>query len=217
MGVIINAIKEQKQSEKNNRIMSVILSFIVGYRNNESGPHILHVEQITEFLLDELEKETSLYKFTKEDKRNIVLASGMHDIGKLCIDENILNKPGKLTHDEYEEMKKHTTCGAMMIESMNLYKDEPLIQFIHDVTLEHHERYDGKGYPNNLVGDNIHIWSQIVGLADVYDALVSNRVYKDAYAHNIAVEMILNNECGMFNPLLIDCFLNIKEDIADLY
>lgn len=208
---------QNTEDEKTNKLLSIILSFVVGYRNNESAAHILHVEQITELMINKLEKINPNYKFTNEEKKDIVIAAGLHDIGKLCIDDDILNKPGKLTPEEFDEMKKHTTFGGQMMDSLTLYQDEPLIKMVHDVCLEHHERFDGKGYPLGKMGDEIHIWSQVVGIADVYDALVSNRVYKDAYAHDKAVEMILNNECGVFNPMLLDLFIEIKEDIRNLY
>lgn len=212
-------MKENKitTDEKTNQMMSVILSFIVGYRNNESGPHILHVEQITEILLNELEKENENYKFTKEEKKDIILAAGMHDIGKLCIDDAILNKPGRLTQEEFEEMKKHTTYGGQMMESLDVYQGELLTKYIYDICMEHHERWDGNGYPLGKKGDEINIYSQIVGLADCYDALVSNRVYKNAYAHEKAIDMLFKDECGVFNPLILKCFMNVKTEIRQLY
>ncbi len=199
-----NEIKEQ--IDENNKIslmMTTVLSHIVEYRNNESGPHVLHVENITSMLLDEIERISDKYCFTSEDKKNIANASALHDIGKIGIDEKILNKPAKLTNEEYKEMKRHTLIGAEMIDKLEIYKDEPLIHYIHDICRWHHERWDGGGYPDNLKGDEIPICAQVVALADVYDALTSKRVYKDAYTHEKAIEMILNNECGVFNPILL--------------
>ncbi len=209
--------QQMEERDKVSNMMSVILSYIVGYRNNESGPHVLHVEQITEFLLDELKTISNKYSFSEEDKRNIVGAAGMHDIGKLGVDEKILNKPGKLTKEEFEIMKTHTLIGASMMQNMDLYKDEPFVQYVYKITRWHHERWDGKGYPDGLKGDDIPICAQLVSLADVYDALVSKRVYKEGYTHDIAVEMILNGECGTFNPLLLQCLMNIKERIKTIY
>lgn len=211
-------IRQQiNRTDATSRMMSIIFSYIVGYRNHESGPHVLHVEQITEILLEKLVEKDHSYFFTEYDKKNIVAASGMHDIGKLGIDEKILNKPGKLTEAEFEEVKQHTLIGARMLQSMELYRDEPLVKYAYNICRWHHERYDGKGYPDGLIGDEIPIEAQIVSLADVYDALVSKRVYKDEYTHVEALNLILNGECGKFNPLLIECLLDAKGEIKNTY
>lgn len=143
----------------------------------------------------------------------IVTASSLHDIGKIGIAESILNKPGRLTDEEFEIMKTHTLIGASILEKMELYQDEPLVQIARDICRWHHERYDGRGYPDGLKGDQIPISVQVVALADVYDALVSERVYKKAYSHEQALRMILNGECGAFNPLLLQCLMDIKDKI----
>lgn len=212
-----NEIKEQ--IDENNKIslmMTTVLSHIVEYRNNESGPHVLHVENITSMLIDEIERCSDKYCFTLEDKKNIVNASALHDIGKIGIDEKILNKPGKLSNEEYEEMKRHTLIGAEMIDKLEVYKEEPLVHYIHDICRWHHERWDGRGYPDKLKGDEIPICAQVVALADVYDALVSKRVYKDAYTHEQAVEMILNKECGVFNPILMDALKSCSTRLKNI-
>ncbi len=213
-------LKVREQMEENDKIsnmMSYILSFVVGYRNNESGPHVMHVEQITEIIIDEINMTTTKYYISPSEKKIIVTAAGMHDIGKIGIDEKILNKPGKLTNEEYEEMKRHTIIGANMMSSMTMYTTEPFVNMVYTICRWHHERWDGKGYPDKLVGDNIPIAAQIVSLADVYDALVSPRVYKPGYSHQKAVEMILNNECGSFNPVLLKCLMGSKDRIRRLY
>ena len=143
----------------------------------------------------------------------IFIASSFHDIGKIGIDEKILNKPGRLTAEEFNEMKKHTLIGASMLSKMERYKEEPLIDIAYQICRWHHERYDGSGYPDGLVGDEIPISAQIVSLADVYDALISERAYKKGFTHERAIEMILSGECGIFNPILIECFMEIEPKI----
>ena len=145
----------------------------------------------------------------------ITTASALHDIGKMGIDENILNKPGRLTKEEFEEMKKHTLIGASMLKSLELYQDEKLVQIAYQICRWHHERYDGRGYLDGLKGDEIPISAQVVSMADVYDALTSKRVYKEAYSHDRAMEMILNEECGVFNPLLLECLEELSDEIKD--
>ena len=143
----------------------------------------------------------------------IVCSALLHDIGKIGIDDKILNKPGKLTKDEFEIIKTHTLIGARMLEDMEVYKNEPLVKMAYQICRWHHERYDGMGFPDGLKGDDIPISAQVVALADVYDALVSDRVYKKAYSHEKAIQMILNGECGAFNPILLECLLDIQDRI----
>ncbi len=202
-----------EERERNSRVVMSIISHVVENRNGESGPHVIHVEQITEILLDKLTELTDAYNLTKEDKKEIVLASSLHDIGKIGIDEKILNKPGKLTQEEYEIMKTHTTLGATMVRQVQLEEDDSLIQYVYEICRWHHEKWDGKGYPDGLKGNYIPISAQVVSIADVYDALVSERVYKKAYSHETAIQMIINGECGEFNPLLKDCLLACQEKI----
>lgn len=202
-----------EERERNSRVVMSIISHVVENRNGESGPHVIHVEQITEILLDKLTELTDAYNLTKEDKKEIVLASSLHDIGKIGIDEKILNKPGKLTQEEYEIMKTHTTLGAAMVRQVQLEEDDSLIQYVYEICRWHHEKWDGKGYPDGLKGNYIPISAQVVSIADVYDALVSERVYKKAYSHETAIQMIINGECGEFNPLLKDCLLACQEKI----
>lgn len=207
-------IREQiEEREKNSRVVTSIISRVVENHNGESGPHVIHVEQITEIILNRLTELTDMYKLSKEDKKQISLASALHDIGKIGIDEKILNKPGKLTEEEYEIMKTHTTIGAIMIRQVQMEEDDTLIQFAYEICRWHHEKWDGRGYPDGLKGNYIPISAQVVSIADVYDALVSERVYKKAYSHEKAIEMIINGECGEFNPVLIQCLKDCSDRI----
>ena len=201
------------EKEKNNQMMVEVLSQIVEFRNGESGLHVLHIKVLTEMLLEEILKKTDRYRLTPELCQRISIASSFHDIGKIGIDEKILNKPGRLTVEEFNEMKKHTLIGASMLSKMERYKEEPLIDIAYQICRWHHERYDGRGYPDGLVGDEIPISAQIVSLADVYDALISERAYKKGYTHERAIEMILSGECGIFNPILVECFMEIEPKI----
>ena len=146
--------------------------------------------------------------------REIGVAGLLHDIGKTKVPTNILNKPGKLNNQEFEIMKQHTLIGAQMLDSLEMYHDEEMMKYAYEICRWHHERYDGKGYPDGLKGEEIPLSAQVVSLADVYDALVSDRVYKKAYSHEKAMEMILNGECGMFNPLLLECLVEIQDKVC---
>lgn len=201
------------EKERNNRMMIGILSQIVEFRNGESGLHVVHINLITQLLLEQLMKKTGKYQLSWEDRFLIATASAIHDIGKIGIAECILNKPGKLTKEEFEIMKTHTLIGAQMLDNLNMYQNEKLVKFAYEICRWHHERYDGKGYPDGLVGEEIPISAQVVSLADVYDALVSERVYKKAFSHEKALEMIQNGECGTFNPLLLQCLLDAQDKI----
>lgn len=212
MALVSDQIHEK---EKNSQMMVEVLSQIVEFRNGESGLHVLHIKVLTEMLLEGILQKTDRYRLTPELCQMISIASAFHDIGKIGIDEKILNKPGRLTKEEFEIMKQHTLIGASMLSKMERYKDEPLIEISYQICRWHHERYDGKGYPDGLVGDEIPISAQIVSLADVYDALVSERVYKKGFSHERAMEMILGGECGQFNPTLIECFVEIQDKIKE--
>lgn len=201
------------EKEKSSRMMVSILSQIVEFRNGESGLHVRHINILTEMLLDRLMQKTGRYHLNWNEQYLITLASSLHDIGKIGIDEKILNKPGRLTAEEFEEMKKHTVIGEEILCSLELYQNELLVKVAREICRWHHERYDGNGYPDGLKGEEIPISAQVVSLADVYDALVSDRVYKKAYSHEKAIRMILNGECGVFNPLLLECMLDIEDKI----
>lgn len=211
---LINLVTSQiYEKEKNNRMMVSILSQIVEFRNNESGKHVLHLQTITKLLMESLGRKTNQYEMSMSKQNLISLGSVLHDIGKIGIDEKILNKPGSLTQEEFEIMKTHTLIGAQMLKNLSFYQDEPLIQIGYEICRWHHERYDGKGYPDGLKGEEIPISAQIVSVADVYDALVSDRVYKKAYSHKEAIDMIMRGECGAFNPILLECLLDIQETL----
>ena len=201
------------EKEKNNKMMVAILSHIVEFRNGESGLHVLHINMLTEKILARLVQKTEKYNLTHADRSLITTASSLHDIGKIGIDDKILNKPGKLTKEEFEIMKTHTLIGANMLEGMGMYQNEKLIKIAYQICRWHHERYDGKGYPDGLKGEEIPISAQVVSLADVYDALSSERVYKKAFSHEKTMEMILAGECGQFNPLLLECLVDIQDDL----
>lgn len=211
---LINLITDQVyEKEKNNKMMIDILSQIVEFRNNESGMHVRNISTLTGMFLEKIVQKTDKYHLSWSKRFYITNGSALHDIGKIGIPEEILNKPGKLTKEEYEIMKEHTVIGEKMLKSLELYQDEPLVKTACEIGRWHHERYDGKGYPDGLKGDEIPISAQIVSIADVYDALVSERVYKKAFSHEKAMEMILNGECGAFNPLLLECLVEIQDRI----
>lgn len=199
--------------QKQSNLMIEILSNIVEFRNGESGLHVLHIHVLTELLLNSLIKKTDRYSLGREDINLIGIASALHDIGKIAIPEDILNKPARLTRDEFEIVKTHSAVGGDMLKDLPFRQNEPLVQVAYQICRWHHERYDGSGYPDGLKGDDIPIAAQAVSLADVYDALVSKRVYKEAYTHEKAIEMILDGQCGVFNPLLIECLLEIAPNI----
>lgn len=213
---LVQLVTEQiYEKEKDNQMMIGILSHIVEFRNGESGSHVLHINKITGMLLERLIQKTDKYDISWHDRYLITTASALHDIGKIGVDEKILNKPGRLTADEFEIMKMHTMIGASMLHSLTMYQDEELVRVATEICRWHHERYDGRGYPDGLKGDEIPISAQVVSVADVYDALASERVYKKAFPHEKAIEMIMNGECGTFNPLLLECLNDIQGRIKD--
>ena len=211
---LVNVVVDQVyEKEENNNIMIGILSNVLGFRNSESSEHILHIKTATEMMLRKLVKVTDAYPLTEADIALITTASSLHDIGKVGIPEEILNKPGRLTDEEFKIMQNHTIIGARILKNMEGYEDEELMMVAYQICRWHHERYDGRGYPDGLKGDEIPISAQVVSLADVYDALVGERVYKKAYSHEKAIQMILNGECGAFNPILLECLLDIQDRI----
>lgn len=201
--------------ENNNKILISILSHIVEFRNGESGSHVIHINKLTDMLLKELVSITDRYDITGDDIELIATASALHDIGKIGIDDAILNKPGRLTDEEFEVMKTHTVIGARMLDDLDAFKGEKLLKTAWQICRWHHERYDGNGYPDGMKGDDIPISAQVVSVADVYDALTSNRVYKSAFSHEKAMQMILGGECGQFNPVLLQCLVNIQDRIKE--
>ena len=201
------------EKEKVSNTMISILSHIVEFRNNESGLHVIHIRTITELLLRRLRKKTDRYPLTETDISLISMASALHDIGKLNIPEQILNKPGRLTKEEFEIIKTHSAVGEHMLRQVPFSQNEPLVKVAREICRWHHERWDGRGYPDGLKGDEIPISAQVVSLADVYDALTSERCYKAAFDHETALKMIVNGECGAFNPLLLECLMDGADQI----
>ena len=210
VAMVMNQVFEK---EKNSRMLISVLSEIVEFRNGESGMHVLNINTLTTMILEQLVRKTDKYHLSWSNRMLISTASSLHDIGKIGIDEKILNKPGRLTPEERKIMEKHTVIGADMLANLQMYEDEPLMKVAYQICRWHHERYDGKGYPDGLKGEEIPISAQVVALADVYDALTSERVYKKAYSHEEAVQMICNGECGTFNPLLLECLCEIQDHI----
>lgn len=211
---LVHLVEQQVyEREKVNSTMVNILSHVVESRNHESGTHILHVRVVTNLMLRQLIKITDKYPLTEADISSISTLSALHDIGKMGVPEEILNKPGKLTPAEWELMKAHTVIGDEMLRDVPDNQDLGMKRTAHEICRWHHERWDGKGYPDGLKGDAIPISAQVVALADVYDALTSVRCYKKAYTHETAINMILNGECGAFNPLLLECLKAIADQL----
>ena len=211
---LVQMVSDQiRAREKNTDVLVGVLSQIVEFRNGESGSHVRHIRIITETLLHRLMELTNRYDLTPEQQDNIPLASALHDIGKIGIDEAILNKPGRLTPEEFAVIKTHSMLGAEMLQKTESFADQPLLQTAYEIARWHHERWDGKGYPDGLRGDDIPVSAQLVSMADVYDALTSERCYKKAFPHETAVQMIANGECGAFNPLLLQCLLDVQGEL----
>ncbi len=214
---LTNLLSQQyNERVKNSRMLIDIMAGVMELRNGESGRHVTNIEKLTELLLGCLVRRSDTISLDNEERSTIALASALHDIGKMSIDDAILNKPGRLTPEEFEIMKTHTTIGAdMLLELGRHHVGNALMEYAYQIARWHHERWDGKGYPDGLKGDEIPIAAQVVSVADVYDALTSVRVYKDAIPHEEAIKMILDGKCGTFNPLLLDCLLEVQDRIAE--
>ena len=214
----LTSLLSQQYNErvKNSRMLIDIMAGVMELRNGESGLHVTHIEKLTELLLGCLVHRSDKFPLDNEQRSTIAMASALHDIGKMSIDDAILNKPGRLTPEEFEIMKTHTTIGADMLRELGSHHaGNALMEYAYQIARWHHERWDGKGYPDGLKGDDIPIAAQVVSVADVYDALTSVRVYKDAIPHQEAIQMILDGKCGAFNPLLLDCLLEVQDRIAE--
>ena len=215
---LVNVVVDQiYEKEENNNIMIRILSSILGSRNSESREHILHIKTATEMMLRKLVKVTDAYPLTEADIALITTASSLHDIGKIYIPEEILNKPGRLTDEEFKIMKTHSKLGADIIQDIHLPQEKPLVHTAWEICRWHHERWDGKGYPDGLKGEEIPISAQVVSIADVYDALTSERCYKKAFDHDTAIKMILDGQCGQFNPILLKCLKELSPRIFKIF
>ena len=214
---LINVVYDQVyEKEENNNIMIRIMSNILGSRNSESREHILHIKTATEMMLRQLVKVTDAYPLTEADIALITTASSLHDIGKIRIPEEILNKPGRLTDEEFKIMKNHSELGAAIIKDMDFPQDHPLVHTAWEISRWHHERWDGKGYPDGLKGEEIPISAQVVSIVDVYDALTSERCYKKAFDHDTAIQMILDGQCGQFNPILLMCLKELSLQLSKM-
>ena len=214
---LINVVYDQVyEKEENNNIMIRILSNVLGSRNSESREHIRHIKTGTEMMLRQLVKVTDAYPLTEADIALITTASSLHDIGKIRIPEEILNKPGRLTDEEFKIMKTHSELGAAIIKDMDFPQDHPLVHTSWEICRWHHERWDGKGYPDGLKGEEIPISAQVVSIVDVYDALTSERCYKKAFDHDTAIQMILDGQCGQFNPILLKCLKELSIQLSKM-
>ena len=214
---LINVVYDQVyEKEENNNIMIRIMSNILGSRNSESREHILHIKTATEMMLRQLVKVTDAYPLTEADIALITTASSLHDIGKIRIPEEVLNKPGRLTDEEFKIMKKHSELGAAIIKDMDFPQDHRLVHTAWEICRWHHERWDGKGYPDGLKGEEIPICAQVVSIVDVYDALTSERCYKKAFDHDTAIQMILDGQCGQFNPILLMCLKELSLQLSKM-
>ena len=215
---LVNVVVDQiYEKEENNNIMIRILSSILGSRNSESREHILHIKTATEMMLRQLIKITDVYHLTEADIALITTASSLHDIGKIYIPEEILNKPERLTDEEFKIMKTHSELGADIIQDIHLPQEKPLVHTAWEICRWHHERWDGKGYPDGLKGEEIPISAQVVSIADVYDALTSERCYKKAFDHDTAIKMILDGQCGQFNPILLKCLKELSPRLFKMF
>lgn len=206
--------------EKNKRLADLSMGMIEAlatateFRSGEAGEHVLRIHDITQLFLSQSPLRE---KITDEEIEQTALASILHDVGKISIPDGILNKPGRLTDDEFKIMKQHTVKGEELLIKITKIHNLPFYDTARAIARYHHERWDGRGYPDGLREDAIPLEAQVVSIADVYDALVSPRVYKKAFAHDVAVRMILQGECGAFNPKLLQYFQDLAPDIQSLY
>lgn len=207
--------KNKELEEINEKIID-ILATLTEYRDLESGKHIQRVKTFTKVIAKYIKDHYPEVGLDDQQVEVIEAASALHDIGKIAISDTILLKPGRLTAEEYEIMKTHTTKGARMIEHIHGIWNASFEKVCKDIALYHHERDDGNGYPAGLKGNEIPISAQIVSIADVYDALVSKRCYKKEFDHETAVNMILNGECGKFNDMLLDSLRNLSNQLLEI-
>lgn len=204
--------EQVKRLNKVNASMVATLATLIEFRDCESGEHVKRICGLTKILMAEVSNTYPEYHLPQNEIDKIVASSILHDVGKISIPDQILNKPGRLTKEEFEIMKEHTTRGCDILQKIPNIMDEDLYNYSYDICRHHHERWDGRGYPDGLKGDEISIWAQVVSIADVYDALTSERVYKKAFSHEKAIEMIHNGECGAFNPKVMAVFERVMKD-----
>lgn len=204
--------EQVKRLNEVNASMVQTLATLIEFRDCESGEHVKRICGLTKILMAEVSDAYPEYHLPQAEIDKIVSSSILHDVGKISIPDQILNKPGRLTKEEFEIMKEHTTRGCDILQQIPNIMDEGLYNYSYDICRHHHERWDGKGYPDGLKGDEISIWAQVVSIADVYDALTSERVYKKAFSHEKAMEMIRNGECGAFNPKVSAVFERVMNN-----
>ena len=209
------AAEQAYARERNSQMMIGILSQVVEKRNGESRAHVQRISELTDLLLARLARRTDRYQLTQEARRTISTAAALHDIGKMEICDSLLNKAGSLTAEEMRIVQSHTLLGAKMLEGLEAYREEGFVRVAYQICRWHHERYDGSGYPDHKKGEEIPIAAQVVGLADVYERLVSKPVDGKARTHREAMQMILSGECGAFNPLLLSCLQEVDAEIQD--
>lgn len=210
-------IEEQAAKlRESNAVMVDALSSIIEYRSVETGQHVKRIRMFTQILLEDVARSYPEFGLTEQNISIIVSASSMHDIGKIAIPDSILNKPGRLTPEEFEIMKTHAVKGCELLAGLDRMSDREYLQYAYNICRYHHERWDGKGYPDGLKGESIPVYAQVVGIADCYDALTTDRVYKKALSPEVAFNMILNGECGSFSPKLLECFKNVRVTFANL-
>lgn len=213
---LVEVVNEQiEKLNKVNQSMIETLATLIEFRDCESGEHVKRICGLTRILLTYISDNYPEYYIDKHEIEKIVNASILHDVGKIAIPDKILNKPGRLTKEEFEIMKQHTVKGSEMLMHIPAIMDEDTFSYTYDICRHHHERWDGRGYPDGLAGDDITIWAQIVALADVYDALTSPRCYKSAYPHDVALNMIYNGECGTFNPKVLEALRANEENVKN--
>lgn len=211
-----NLLAQIEDKQKQTAILLAILAKVLQFRNNESKEHLDHIGIITYIVLNKLRLITDKYNLTEEDVSNIAVASSLHDIGKIGVPEDILNKPGRLSKEEFEQIKMHTIIGAVILDDFKKEGEgSEIVRYAYDICKWHHERIDGNGYPDKLRGNKIPIWCQVVGIADCYDALMQKRCYKESYTSDEALKMIANDECGVFDELLVRCLYESKDEIED--
>lgn len=205
--------EQVERLNKVNRSMVETLATVIEFRDCESGEHVKRICGLTQLLMTAVSNTYPEYYLPQAEIDKIVWSSILHDVGKISIPDAILNKPGRLTKEEFEIMKEHTTKGCDILRKIPNIMDEDLYNYSYDICRHHHERWDGRGYPDGLKGEEISIWAQVVSVADVYDALTSERVYKKAFSHETAIEMIHNGECGVFNPKVLEVFESVMHKI----
>lgn len=204
----LESMLDEKVAKLNliNTSMIEALANIIEFRDGESGEHVKRISTLTKKMLTTLSLMYPEYYLPTQEIEKISAASTLHDVGKIAIPDSILNKPGRLTPEEFEVMKTHTTKGCDVLSNIPNLIDEDIYNYSYDIARHHHERWDGRGYPDGLSGDEISLAAQAVSIADVYDALISPRCYKAPFSHEVAVKMIYDGECGSFNPKMLEAF-----------